>query len=65
MDHVGSSDKNVMLSEKNAPTKSVMPNRPTEKHFGAVTQEAEGPKMTEQVVFNRLPKNYFMADAEE
>ena len=46
------------------------PNRPLEQHFDAINV-AQEPKIlgakpvTEQVVYNRLPKDYFMEAAEE
>jgi len=43
------------------------PNRPVDEHFGAVVdlEKPDQTKLKEQVVYNRLPKDYFMADAED
>ena len=46
------------------------PNRPLNEHFDAIDiRKPNGnvgdEQLTEQVVYSRLPKNYFMSEAEE
>ena len=43
------------------------PNRPLNEHFDAIDlRKPNGDEqLTEQVVYSRLPKNYFMSEAEE
>ena len=56
-----------------AATSDQRPNRPMEQHFDSVDirpvsvqpKEIEQPQISEQVVYNRLPKDYFMQAAEE